>query len=240
MQYFILGLAVLLIVFFGLRAFVNADPKYVVRSFRRYSGMAALMMALFLGVTGRFPFAFPFAIVAFSLLRGGKFSSIFGGFNPFPGSAYKSAGQKSRVRTKTIEMELEHDTGDMEGRVIKGAFSPRLLSSMDQGDLIRLWSECQAGDTQAAQLLEAYLDRRFSDWREPAGAQAKGSSETRGRPEGPMSTEEAYEILGLQPGASKADIVRAHRQLMKKLHPDQGGSTYLAAKINEAKDLLFG
>jgi len=240
MQYLILGLALLLIVFFGLRAFVNADPKDVVRSFRKLGGMTALMLALFLTMTGRFPLAIPLLIVAFSLLRGGNTSSIFGGFNPFPGSAYKSTGQKSRVRTKTIEMELDHDTGDMEGRVIKGAFSSRLLSSMDQGELIRLWSECQAADTQAAQLLEAFLDRRFSNWRECAGAQATGSGETRGRPEGPMSTEEAYEILGLQPGASKADIARAHRQLMKKLHPDQGGSTYLAAKINQAKDLLFG
>lgn len=240
MQYLIPGLALLLFVYFGLRVFVTADPKNVMRSFRKFSGMASLIMALFLGMTGRFPLAFPFVIVAFSLLRGGNLSSIFSGFNPFPGSAHKSAGQKSRVRTRTIEMELDHDTGDMEGRVIRGAFSSRLLSSMDQDELIRLWVDCRAADTQASQLLEAYLDRRFSDWRERAGAQAKGSSEPRGHPEGPMSTEEAYEILGLQPGASKADIARAHRQLMKKLHPDQGGSTYLAAKINEAKDLLFG
>ena len=240
MQYLILGLALLLLVSWGLRAFVNANPKDIARSFRKLGGVAALLMALFLTATGRFPLAIPFILIMFPLLRGGNLSSILGGFSPFFGNVNKSAGQKSRVRTRTIEMELDHDTGDMDGRVIRGEFSSRLLSSMDQGELIQLWSDCQASDTQAAQLLEAYLDRSFPDWRAGAGAQAKGSGETRGRSEGPMSIDEAYEILGLQPGASKADIRRAHRLLMKKMHPDQGGSNYLAAKINEAKDLLLG
>ena len=240
MQTLIFGLALLLLVYTGLRAFVNANPQDMARNMRKFAGLAALFLALFLTMTGRFPLAIPLVIVAFSLLRGGNLSSLFGGFNPFPGSADKSAGLKSRVRTRTIEMELDHDTGDMDGRVIRGAFSSRHLSSMDQGELIQLWKDCQAADSQAAQLLEAYLDRRFSDWRAGAGARAKGSDESRGGSEGPMSSDEAYEILGLQPGASKTDIARAHRLLMKKMHPDQGGSTYLAAKINQAKDLLLG
>ena len=54
-----------------------------------------------------------------------------------------------------------------------------------------------------------------------------------------MDVEEAYATLGLEPGASADAVKQAHRRLMKKLHPDQGGSTYLASKINQAKDVLL-
>lgn len=234
MHYLVLAVLFLFIVYAALRSFLNANPKAMAQNMRKIVGLGALLLALFFTVTGRFPLAVPLGLIAISLLKGS-----FSGFNPFPGNANKSAGQQSRVRTRTIEMELDHDTGDMEGRVVRGKYASQMLSSMSESELIDLWNECQKRDTQAAQLLEAYMDRRTPDWREGVGARAKQSGASGGRSDGPITRDEAYEILGLEPGAGKTDIRRAHRRLMKRMHPDQGGSTYLAAKINEAKDLLL-
>ena len=112
----------------------------------------------------------------------------------------------------------------------------REIRGLTPEQLLELLSEC-ATDPQSANLLEAYLDREHGpEWREaePAGAQRPDPVR-----DGQMSRVEAYEILGLQPGAEKQEILAAHRRLMQKLHPDRGGSTYLAAKINKAKELLL-
>jgi DnaJ-domain-containing protein 1 len=92
-------------------------------------------------------------------------------------------------------------------------------------------------DADSGALLDAYLDRREPAWRDnvQSGSSA-GQGTARG---GKMTEEEAYQVLGVPPGASAEEIGRAHRALMKKVHPDQGGSTYLAAQINEAKDILL-
>ncbi len=237
MQYFLLAILVIFIVAFGLRAFLNANPKDLARTLRKLAGIGALMLAAFFAVTGRFIFAVPLGILAMSLL--GRGIAGPGGFGSFPGGANKSAGQRSRVRTQNVEMELDHDTGDMEGTVLNGKFASRPLSSLDEAELLALLGECRTSDPQAVQLIEAYLDRRFPDWHDRAG-QSRTSDQAAGQGDGPMSVDEAYEILGLERGASKSDIRRAHRTLMKKMHPDHGGSTYFAAKINQAKDLLLG
>lgn len=237
MHYFLLGLLVLLLVIFGVRGFLNANPKTLARSMRKVAGIAALLIAGFFAMTGRFVFAVPIGILALSLL--GRNVGGPGGFGPFSGGANKSAGQRSRVRTQNVEMELDHDTGDMEGTVLQGKFATRALSSLNETELLEFLGECRSSDTQGAQLLEAYLDKRFPDWHEHADG-GRSSDSAAGQADGPMSSEEAYEILGLQPGANKTDIRRAHRALMKKMHPDHGGSTYFAAKINQAKDYLLG
>lgn len=233
MHYIILVLLLALIAYAGLRAFLNADPKNMAANLRRLGGVAALMLAGFFAATGRFPVAIPLVIFALPLL-----ARDLGGFS---GGARKSQGQRSRVRTKTVEMELDHDSGEMDGQVLGGKFTGQALSAMTQKDLVELWHDCRKRDPQGAQLIEAYMDRKFSDWRDgTAGAAPGGEDKAASGSDGPMTTEEAYEVLGLAPGASKADVRRAHRSLMKKLHPDHGGSTYLAAKINQAKDLLLG
>jgi DnaJ-domain-containing protein 1 len=136
-----------------------------------------------------------------------------------------------------IEMELDHDTGAMNGTVLAGAFAGSALNDMSEEALRRLHTECVRSDGDGVRLLEAYLDRRFPSWREDAhhDAHARGAPPQTGA----MTEQEAYQILGLQPGASTDDVRRAHRTLMKKLHPDQGGSTYLAARVNQAKEILL-
>jgi hypothetical protein len=149
-----------------------------------------------------------------------------------------SSGQQSRVETRFLRLVLDHDSGEMSGTVLEGAFSGRALAELTLDQLLQLLTQCRQQDEESAQLLEAYLDRvHDSDWRQQAGGedrerQSSGFSDAMGR-------EEALQILGLEEGASRDEIKLAHRRLMQKLHPDRGGSTYLAWKINQAKTLLL-
>ncbi len=149
----------------------------------------------------------------------------------------KSPGRRSSVRTAALEMELDHDTGAMDGIVLAGNHEGKMLSKMDLVDLLELHDEL-VSDADSIRLLEAYLDGRFAVWRQNAHANAgDGLGEPPGS--GAMTKQEAYEILGLEPGAAAAEIHKAHRRLMQRVHPDLGGSSFLAARINEAKDVLL-
>ena len=154
------------------------------------------------------------------------------------GMSHASTGRRSTVRSAMFDMELDHDTGEMDGMILTGNFEGHPLSSLDEEDLLLLLEQT-AQDPDSRALLEAYLDRRVPRWREHAQAHTD-SGEARPSGSGPMTKEEAYQILGLQPGAATNEIREAHRRLMKRLHPDSGGSTFLASKINEAKDVLLG
>ncbi len=151
--------------------------------------------------------------------------------------ADRTPGKRSHVRTAALEMELDHDTGDLEGMVLAGRFDGKALRDLSQADLEELLSDL-AADPESRQLLETYLDRRFPLWREHVEADI-GDGKTAPPASGAMTKQEAYQILGLEPGAGAADIRKAHRRLMQRLHPDLGGSSFLAARINEAKDLLL-
>ncbi len=232
MPYFLIGLALLVLLLFAAHRLISADPRKLARQIRLFGGYGALGLAALFAVTGRFPLAVPLAMIGAMLLARGLSFGLPGGFGP--GNANKSAGQQSRVRTAFFEMTLDHDTGEIGGQVLQGQFAGRDLAGLGRAELIALWSECRDEDAQSAQLLAAFLDRNEPGWRETASGAGAGGGDR------PMTVEEAYEVLGLAPGASESDIRRAHRVLMKKLHPDHGGSNYLAAKINEAKDLLLG
>lgn len=149
-----------------------------------------------------------------------------------------SSGRKSTVRSAMFEMELDHESGDMDGVVLTGRHEGMRLSDVSDSELLKLLSDT-GQDGESAGLLEAYLDRRIPGWREDADPNRDTRRGSSSGP-GPMTKEEAYQILGLSPGAGTKEIREAHRRLMKRIHPDSGGSTFLASKINEAKEVLLG
>lgn len=238
MAWLFLGVCVLAAVLLAGRWFVNANPADLARYLRLAGAVICGAMAIFLMFTGRFGLGLPLGFLAFALLRRWRLPSLgpgtFGGL----GGGQRSAGQSSEVTTDYLRMTLEHDTGLMRGTVLKGAHTGQELSELDRDQLLDLLAECHREDPSSAQLLESYLERAFGEqWRQGAEGRSSASPPP---PGGAMTREEALDILGLEPGASAEQVRAAYRTLMQKLHPDQGGSTYLAAKINQAKDVLLG
>ncbi|MBU8539830.1 J domain-containing protein [Falsiroseomonas tokyonensis] len=141
-----------------------------------------------------------------------------------------SPGQASDVETAWLAMALDHDSGRMTGRVKAGRYAGADLAQLDLPDLLALMAELAAQDPEGMPLLEAWLDRSHPDWREAAPPPPPG---------GPMGRAEALAVLGLAEGASPEAIRAAHRRLMRSAHPDQGGSDWLAARLNAARDALL-
>ena len=223
------GLVALALLLWMAQRYLQADPRKLAAVLKLSGGIVALGFAAFFAARGQFAVAVPLGFTGLGLL----------GWMPFGPAGFgartqKSPGQISRVRSAYLEMELDHDTGAMRGVILAGPREGTRLEALDVNTLVGLFGEI---DEESRALLAAYLDRRDASWREHAQADAaagRGSA-----PRGPMTHEEAYQILGLEPGAKSEDITRAHRTLMKKFHPDQGGTNYLAARINEAKDTLL-
>jgi hypothetical protein len=232
MQYLLFGMAALVIGLIALRAFTQANTQALARQMRLGGAIAAGAVALGLVLRGSPGYAMPLAMLALWLMAGPG-----GGRGMFPPWGQGGGRQTSRVTTDHLEVELEHDSGSVTGRVLKGVFAGRAIERLKPAELALLWQDCRFNDPPSAQIVEAYLDRMHPTWREDM---ARGEAEMSSGPDGRMTREEAAEILGVTPDADEDVIRRAHRDLMKKLHPDRGGSTYLASKINEAKDVLLG
>ena len=215
--------------------FLKASPQKLAAVLRVAAGGVLLAAGTLLSTRGLVLIGGPLAFMGFMMLTRAA------GFGPF--GAKKSPGQSSSVRTKVLAMELDHDSGDMDGEVLTGTLAGRKLSGLTLAELTELMEDCIAAGDQSQALLEAYLDRAHPDWREDQGSSDGGTADGGKRAStgsASMSRDEAYDILGLEPGASEEEINAAHRRLMKQFHPDQGGSDYLAARINQAKDLLLG
>src|SRR5436305_3986814 len=235
----IAGFLLLFLLLWGLRGFTRAPPALLAKLIRRFGGIAGIGIGLLLILRGGVEAGMVVLAAGLWLLG---FFSLKGpiGFRSVGG---RRAAGISRVRSAMIEMELDHATGALNGTVLAGPLEGRVLNSLTRPQCEALWKLCRSDDPDGARLLEPYLDRRFPGWSEAGEADADtgGSTGGDGRPRRPgkMSEEEAYEILGLRKGATRDDVARAHRALMKKLHPDHGGSTDLAARVNEAKEILL-
>jgi hypothetical protein len=235
--YLLLGALGFWIVLAATKAFARANPASLARFFKQIGGYLVLAAALPLLLLGRFGLALSLGALGFWLL----------GISTSPGSWFKSAGrgktanQTSRVRSAMIEMELDHETGKMRGLILAGPEQGKWLDDLIRPQCEAFYQTCLTDDPDGARLLEAYLDRRFPGWRvaEDGNADFAGGNGDIGQSAGAMSENQAYEVLGLQKGAPREAIIRSHHALMKKLHPDHGGSTDLAARVNEAKDVLL-
>lgn len=218
------GLLALVVLYLLARGFVAMPARDLAHALKTFGAAFAALAGTGLLFTGRFGLALvtlgATAMAVRALWRG-----------PLGADALKG-GKGSSVETDLLAMRLDHASGEVDGRVKRGRAAGRELSSLGLSALVALLEEARREDPPSVTLLEAYLDRRFPDWREEAGAAPPAAG-------GAMDERLALEILGLAAGASAEEIKAAHRQLMAKLHPDHGGSAYLAAQLNQARDYLL-
>jgi hypothetical protein len=236
----LLGIVALVLIIFLLRGFVGASPKALVTVLRYAgaAGLAGLAVALFLTerpAAGAFVASMAWGLFTRGHLWPGGWPNY--GFlgRRWGSQPSSSSGQTSNVRTSWLEMELDHESGEMRGTILQGAHNGQRLADLDQNGLISFYDE--ADDPETRRLLEAYLERRFG-----AGWRPREEAKDEPPPHAPtgMTRREALKVLGLEEGATADEIRAAHRRLMLQNHPDKGGSDYLASKINEAKDFLLG
>ncbi|MBL6928962.1 MAG: DnaJ domain-containing protein [Rhodospirillales bacterium] len=251
LPYFILGIALLGGLLLVGRWFVNADPKVLLKTLKWLSILTIIGIIISLAVTGRLAWAvmglpalLPWIMRARAVHRAAQNFSRMAGM----AGGGSRTGQTSAVETRFLKMSLDHDSGAIGGEVVEGAYAGRNLDELAIAELVDLLNTCILHDTQSAQVLEAYMDRVHPDWRErvqAAGAGANGNAGGQGgggapgSATGAMTRDEAFQVLGLESGATDEEIKAAYHRLIGNLHPDHGGSTYLAAKINQAKDVLL-
>lgn len=230
--------------------FRRTPPEQVSRVLRRSLLWGAVGVMVLLAASGRLnplfaalAAAIPVVVRAFNLLRVlplvRQIMQVLG-LAGMPGVTTRGGpggpGQTSSIRTRFLEMTLDHTSGDMDGLILEGPMQGQHLSELSLERLIDLLTLCRSGDGQSAAVLEAYLDRAWNDdWRERTREEDTGPPPA----DTAMTSDEALAILGLAKGAGADEIRSAHRRLMQRFHPDRGGSDYLAAKINAAKRLLL-
>ncbi len=222
-----------------VRGFLSLEPRELARILRWTGAASAIFAVVLLILSGREGLLLTGVVLALPWL-------MRGGWRRWSGRAAAgapAAGRASRVETRLLRMTLDHDSGRLAGEVIAGRFQGRGLEQLSFEELMALLRDCRSEDPEALPVLETWLERVWGvDWRRRAeagdsAASGAGPSATGGG--GPMTREEALSVLGLAAGASPEAVREAHRRLMARVHPDHGGSTWLAAKLNQARDLLL-
>jgi hypothetical protein len=248
MGFLLLGVAALVGGLLFLNWFANTSPQAAKRGLIVAGLVILALVALAVAAIGRAGLLLGLLLFLFPVLaRLLRARRAFPGMGGGGGGAGGRAGRQSEVVTDYLRMTLDQQTGEMSGEVLAGRFAGRPLGDLDQADLLLLHEELRQHDRDAMAVLEAYLDRVVGpDWRQAAGSRHEnghqgGQGAAGRRPaSGAMARDEALAVLGLKEGATTEEIKTAHRRLMAQVHPDHGGSDYMAAKINEAKDVLLG
>ena len=245
MTYLLFGIGLVLLILVVVNWAANAPPRSILNSGKWIAVILALIIAIGLIAIGRFGLLWMVLIGLLPWIS--RFLNFRRMWKTMQGPR---PGANSSVQSRFFAMTLDHETGSMDGRVLEGNHEGSMLSQLTLSDLVSLHSEIEPIDRKSADLLEAYIDRAHgTDWRGTgqyeeadanAGAGAGAGDTGRRGSSGNMSRSEALSVLGLQEGCTTDEIREAHRRMMKSAHPDAGGSDYLAAKVNEAKDVLLG
>ncbi|HDZ38163.1 MAG TPA: molecular chaperone DnaJ [Marinobacter sp.] len=240
-----LTLLIIVMAFFAWVWLRNQPPSQRKAAILKLVLAAGILMLALLALTGRLYLVFGLLAFLFPLLRR-LLPSILSGriLGAGSGAAKAKPGNQSHVSSDILDMTLDHDSETMSGEVLQGPMAGRVLADLGEGEFIELLQYCRAHDDDSARLLETYLDRRFGDsWRtdDPSGdGSAQDPEPEHSGGGGALTESEALDVLGLEAGASRDEIIQAHRRVMQKIHPDRGGSNYLAARVNEAKERLLG
>jgi len=239
---FLALLALVTVAVLVVRGFVRASPHDLAQAAKAFAATFTALLGSGLIYAGRFGFAIAalgataYAIHAFSKGRRPPDS--------FETAEDTGAGHDDEpsVTTATLAMRLDPATGALDGEVRRGRQRGRRLSALPLAQLLDLLAEVRRDDPESEPLLEAFLDRRHPGWRAEGAAGGDAGAHAHEEPDDgtAMTERRALEILGLEPGADEAAIKSAHRRLMAQVHPDRGGSSYLAAQLNAARECLLG
>ncbi len=199
---------------------------------------ALALLALLVLARGFVVMGVPLLLVAYWLIKDERLLPKIGGGTQKRPDATDRPGMPT-IKGRFVTLYLDALSGKITGMVARGPLVGSPLIGLSQDKLTQLRGHYQKSDKESCALLEAFLDQAFPAWRQAEGMGEKSDVSMRAGWARSVSRHEAAQVLGVSFSASEAEIKQAHRQLMKKFHPDQGGAEILAAKINMAKDRLL-